>query len=88
LKDLPVHNQENFSLYNIDSGTRTSQMKRPSVYIPTVDIPAEQSKELHEYKHTHTNLDFSSHYHREKEHSPAVPPSDLGQEKRTKEARR
>jgi DET1- and DDB1-associated protein 1 len=44
LKDLPVHNQENFSLYNIDSGARTSSMKRPSVYLPTIDIPAEQSK--------------------------------------------
>lgn len=44
LKDLPVHNQENFSLYNIDSGTRTSSMKRPSVYLPTVDLPSDQSK--------------------------------------------
>jgi hypothetical protein len=30
-------------LYNIDNA-RTSSMKRPSVYLPTIDIPAEQSE--------------------------------------------
>lgn len=41
LKDLPCHNEENFSLFNTENGVKTSS-KRPSVYIPTVDIPSEQ----------------------------------------------
>lgn len=43
LKDLPCHNEENFSLFNTENGVKTSS-KRPSVYIPTVDIPSEQGK--------------------------------------------
>lgn len=39
LKDLPVHNTENFSLYSVDNARN---MKRPSIYLPTVDIPSEQ----------------------------------------------
>lgn len=41
LKDLPCHNEDNFSLFNTENGVKTSS-KRPSVYIPTVDIPSEQ----------------------------------------------
>uniref|UniRef100_A0AAG5DHW1 DET1- and DDB1-associated protein 1 n=1 Tax=Anopheles atroparvus TaxID=41427 RepID=A0AAG5DHW1_ANOAO len=41
LKDLPCHNEENFSLFNTENGVKTSS-KRPSVYIPTMDIPSEQ----------------------------------------------
>ncbi|KFB39428.1 AGAP008078-PA-like protein [Anopheles sinensis] len=41
LKDLPCHNEENFSLFNTENGVKTSS-KRPSVYIPTLDIPSEQ----------------------------------------------
>lgn len=40
-----MHSPENFSLYNIDNA-RTSSMKRPSVYLPTIDIPAEQSNSI------------------------------------------
>lgn len=41
LKELPSHNSKNFSLYNTESGIRTSS-KRPSVYISTTDVPADQ----------------------------------------------
>lgn len=41
LKGLPCHNANNFSLFNTENGIRTSQ-KRPSVYLPTEDSPAEQ----------------------------------------------
>uniref|UniRef100_A0A2M4AWI5 DET1- and DDB1-associated protein 1 n=1 Tax=Anopheles triannulatus TaxID=58253 RepID=A0A2M4AWI5_9DIPT len=41
LKDLPCHNEENFSLFNTENGVRISS-KRPSVYVPTTDIPSEQ----------------------------------------------
>ncbi|XP_058448335.1 DET1- and DDB1-associated protein 1 [Malaya genurostris] len=41
LKDLPCHNEENFSLFNTENGVKTSS-KRPSVYIQTADIPSEQ----------------------------------------------
>ncbi|XP_055374560.1 DET1- and DDB1-associated protein 1 [Condylostylus longicornis] len=41
LKDLPSHNQRNFSLFNSENGIRTS-LKRPTVYIPTEDSPSEQ----------------------------------------------
>uniref|UniRef100_A0A336M230 DET1- and DDB1-associated protein 1 n=1 Tax=Culicoides sonorensis TaxID=179676 RepID=A0A336M230_CULSO len=41
LKDLPSYNSRNFSLYNTESGIRTSS-KRPSVYISTTDIPSDQ----------------------------------------------
>lgn len=42
LKNLPCHNEQNFALYNTENGIRTSS-RRPSVYLPTVDIPSEQS---------------------------------------------
>lgn len=52
LKNLPCHNEKNFALFNTENGIRTSS-RRPSVYLPTVDIPSEQSKcdnwLLHEY---------------------------------------
>lgn len=41
LKDLPCHNERNFSLFNTENGIRTS-LKRPSVYLPTEDLPSEQ----------------------------------------------
>ncbi|XP_011181127.1 DET1- and DDB1-associated protein 1 [Zeugodacus cucurbitae] len=41
LKDLPSHNAQNFSQFNMEHGLRTSQ-KRPSVYLPTEDVPSEQ----------------------------------------------
>lgn len=41
LKDLPVHNTDNFSLYSVDNARN---MKRPSIYLPTVDLPSEQSR--------------------------------------------
>uniref|UniRef100_A0A0K8TSK7 DET1- and DDB1-associated protein 1 n=1 Tax=Tabanus bromius TaxID=304241 RepID=A0A0K8TSK7_TABBR len=40
LKDLPCHNEENFSLFNTENGIRT--WKRPSVYLPTEESPSEQ----------------------------------------------
>lgn len=43
LKNLPCHNEKNFALFNTENGIRTSS-RRPSVYLPTVDIPSEQSK--------------------------------------------
>lgn len=43
LKNLPCHNEENFSLFNTENGIRTSS-RRPSVYLPTKDIPSDQSK--------------------------------------------
>ncbi|XP_055319603.1 DET1- and DDB1-associated protein 1 [Sitodiplosis mosellana] len=41
LKNLPSHNEKNFALFNTENGIRTSS-RRPSVYLPTVDIPSEQ----------------------------------------------
>ncbi|CAD6997464.1 DET1- and DDB1-associated protein 1 [Ceratitis capitata] len=41
LKDLPSHNAQNFSQFNMEHGLRTSQ-KRASVYLPTEDVPSEQ----------------------------------------------
>lgn len=38
-----MHDEQNFALFNMDTA-RTSSMKRPSVYLPTTDIPSEQSK--------------------------------------------
>lgn len=35
LKDLPCHNQDNFTLFNAESGRRSSS--RASVYLPTED---------------------------------------------------
>lgn len=43
LKDLPSYDEHNFTLYNSDHGIRTCS-KRPSIYLPTKDIPSEQSK--------------------------------------------
>lgn len=45
LKNLPSHNEKNFALFNTENGIRTSS-RRPSVYLPTVDIPSEQSKQI------------------------------------------
>lgn len=86
LKDLPVHNEENFSLYD---NARTSSMKRPSVYLPTIDIPAEQSKMMNHENGSLTNLlrSLFSYYHREEKHFIAILAPDLGQEERTEEAR-
>lgn len=44
LKDLPVHDSQNFALYD---NARTSSMKRASVYLPVIDVPAEQSEFHH-----------------------------------------
>ncbi|XP_030764657.1 DET1- and DDB1-associated protein 1 isoform X3 [Sitophilus oryzae] len=41
LAGLPSFNENNFSKFHVDSGNRSSS-KRPSVYIPTKDYPAEQ----------------------------------------------
>ncbi|CAH4029078.1 DET1- and DDB1-associated protein 1 [Pieris rapae] len=41
LKDLPSYNEQNFTLFNTDNGIRNSS-KRPSIYLPTKDIPSEQ----------------------------------------------
>ncbi|XP_067620252.1 DET1- and DDB1-associated protein 1 [Eurosta solidaginis] len=41
LKDLPSHNAQNFSQFNMEQGIRTSQ-KRPSVYLQTEDVASEQ----------------------------------------------
>lgn len=41
LRELPSQNSRNFSLYNTESGVRTTS-KRPSVYISTTDTPSEQ----------------------------------------------
>lgn len=43
LKDLPSYNAKNFALFNTENGLRTSS-KRPPVYLPTVEVPAEQSE--------------------------------------------
>lgn len=43
LKDLPSYDAHNFTLYNTDNGLRNCS-KRPSIYLPTKDIPSEQSK--------------------------------------------
>lgn len=41
LKDLPCHNQENFTLFNAETGRRSNT--RASVYLPTDDdFPSEQ----------------------------------------------
>lgn len=83
LKDLPVHDEDNFSLYD---NARASSMKRPSVYLPTIDIPAEQSK----WKESSHNQDSSmfeifcfSHHNWEEEYSSALLTSDMGQEERS-----
>ncbi|XP_061172020.1 DET1- and DDB1-associated protein 1-like, partial [Saccostrea echinata] len=41
LKELPSHNEDNFTRFHIDSSCR-SNMRKPAVYIPTVDHPSEQ----------------------------------------------
>ncbi|XP_037044238.1 DET1- and DDB1-associated protein 1 isoform X1 [Bradysia coprophila] len=41
LKDLPCHDEQNFALFNTENGIRTS-LRRPSVYLPTIDIPSDQ----------------------------------------------
>lgn len=41
LKGLPSYNENNFSRFHTDTGSR-SCAKRPSVYLPTKDYPSEQ----------------------------------------------
>ncbi|XP_030029058.1 DET1- and DDB1-associated protein 1 [Manduca sexta] len=41
LKDLPSYDEQNFTLFNTDHGIRNCS-KRPSIYLPTKDIPSEQ----------------------------------------------
>lgn len=41
LKDLPSYDEHNFTLFNTDHGIRNCS-KRPSIYLPTKDIPSEQ----------------------------------------------
>ncbi|XP_026495438.1 DET1- and DDB1-associated protein 1 [Nymphalis io] len=41
LKDLPSYDVHNFTLFNTDHGIRNCS-KRPSIYLPTKDIPSEQ----------------------------------------------
>lgn len=48
LKDLPCHNQENFSLFNTDNGIRTSS-KRPSLYLPTSEAPGAEQRKFNFY---------------------------------------
>lgn len=42
LKGLPSYNESNFTKYHNDGGIRNNA-KRPSVYLPTVDHPSDQS---------------------------------------------
>ncbi|XP_052697732.1 DET1- and DDB1-associated protein 1-like [Crassostrea angulata] len=41
LKELPSHNEDNFTRFHTDSSCR-SNMRKPAVYISTVDHPSEQ----------------------------------------------
>ncbi|XP_013783846.1 DET1- and DDB1-associated protein 1-like [Limulus polyphemus] len=41
LKELPSHNESNFSRFQADTSSKTT-VKRPAVYLPTKDHPAEQ----------------------------------------------
>lgn len=45
LNGLPSYDQNNFTKFHVDNNNRSS-LKRPSVYIPTKDYPAAQSKYL------------------------------------------
>jgi hypothetical protein len=47
LKDLPIHNSENFSKLNTIDGfasgrSTVTSRHRPAVYVPTTDFPSEQ----------------------------------------------
>ena len=48
LKDLPIHNSENFTKLNSSDGyarstaSTTTSRQRATVYVPTVDHPSEQ----------------------------------------------
>lgn len=62
LKDLPCHNQENFTLFNAETGRRSSS--RASVYLPTEDdFPSEHGQIIVTEKrnillrHLHTQWD-------------------------------
>ncbi|XP_019868887.1 DET1- and DDB1-associated protein 1 [Aethina tumida] len=41
LEGLPSYNESNFSKFHVDSNSRSS-LKRPSVYVPTRDLPSGQ----------------------------------------------
>ncbi|CAG9860226.1 unnamed protein product [Phyllotreta striolata] len=41
LEGLPSYNANNFTKFHVDNNNRTP-LKRPSVYVPTKDYPAEQ----------------------------------------------
>ncbi|KAF7997547.1 hypothetical protein HCN44_006118 [Aphidius gifuensis] len=41
LEGLPSHNESNFANFHADNGNRTC-MRRPSVYLPTKELPSEQ----------------------------------------------
>lgn len=43
LKGLPSYNENNFTKFHVDNNNR-SPLKRPAVYVPTKDIPAQQGK--------------------------------------------
>ncbi|CAD0203000.1 unnamed protein product [Chrysodeixis includens] len=47
LKDLPSYDEHNFTLFNTDHGIRNCS-KRPSIYLPTKDIPSEQKQQFTE----------------------------------------
>lgn len=75
LKDLPSHNKENFTLFNAESGRRSSS--RASVYLPTEeDFPPEQvivtEKRNILLRHLHTQWDKKTKK-REHTHSDVLP---------------
>lgn len=92
LKDLPCHNEQNFSLFNTENGIRTSS-RRPPVYLPTEEIPSEQS-EWHSGKScistsdsVWANIDYflliflyCSHCHREEKYSVTLFAPAMGEE--------
>ncbi|XP_076355627.1 DET1- and DDB1-associated protein 1-like isoform X2 [Tachypleus tridentatus] len=74
LKELPSHNESNFSRFQADTSSKTT-VKRPAVYLPTKDHPAEQ-----------INLCYSNN-NREDEHSSKIFTPTMGQEELFKKAR-
>lgn len=83
LKDLPCHDEQNFALFNTENGIRTS-LRRPSVYLPTVDIPSDQSKEKKNQNISPVNVlirfhSTCSYSHRKEKHFTQILASTMGQ---------
>lgn len=84
LKDMPSFHKDNFSLHS-DLSARSS--RRPSIYLPTEEIPSEVGS-YHHVQLEANRIPYSlaaNHYHREEAHPAAVPAPAVEQKEQLEE---